>query len=475
MASVFALVPLPDEMLREIFLQTLGTPPTALLGDIDAQWKERRTLEDNAFRATLPFQLATVSRRWRRVALNTGELWAWISLGAHPHGKLILRPEYLREMLLRSKNARLDIFIDVYPSIRDAWLASAHAVCAAVIGAAARWRFLCVNIPPGSTTASVAALLACKAPVLEGLVVGDGGPCNRWFHRERWMPDLPQTDVALLALSSPKMRHIELANLILDAWLIDPPPTLSALVYLSLDTVRLRRDALWHLLSSAGNLETLCLATIDSADDGAWNPAPASRLRLARLTQLELCGCGEPNVLSQWAAHLDLPHLAYLDVRDLTDRDLLALAPCVRASLWKLWYAQDEERRGLAPVFAAFPCVREFSIGPCGSVPDPALLQAMADGAVFPELERLLFYGAELVWHAPDADHYEHDWVLEHADEARAAARALLELARARNSPERRAASLAPRPPRRLQHIRFDESKVDGQFFGELQELVDVN
>ncbi|EJD36631.1 hypothetical protein AURDEDRAFT_174313 [Auricularia subglabra TFB-10046 SS5] len=479
-ASGDTSVPLPDELLREIFLQTTSTRlPTGVLAYRDMMTCNGRCiLGGDAHRAIIPFHLAAVSRRWRRVALDTAELWTWISFGTHPHGGLAKYALYIQTLLSRSRYAALDIFIDVYSSVRDDSSAAADTVCNTIAGAASRWRFLRLRMPPPSDVAFISALLSCRAPELEALVVGHSGPHTRWFpSRRQRMGELA------LTLTSRKLRVIELSDLTLDAVVLESAATLRALVSLSLDNVRLRgADILWHMLDSARNLGTLCLVNIVcvGSDHTLWRPPPSARLRLPHLVQLEI-SCyntetAELAVLAQWAAHLEVPRLESLDLTCVFAEELLALAPCVRASLRRLSYVCDSEPSGLAPVFAAVgPHVRALAFGPCGFIPEPALLQAMADGAVFPELEHVLFHGVELVWN-PDPDDGEYDWIVEHADRARAAAQALLDLARVRNSMDRRDAVLAQgrRPPPRLELIEFEESELDGQFFRELQELVVV-
>ncbi|EJD36630.1 hypothetical protein AURDEDRAFT_174312 [Auricularia subglabra TFB-10046 SS5] len=259
--------------------------------------------------------------------------------------------------------------------------------------------------------------------------------------------------------------------------ILESPTTLTALAYLSLDNVRIRPDTLWQLLCPSTNIKALCLVDIICMSDIAWRPPQTARLHLPRLTHLEI-SCyydSEPAIIAQWASCLDLPRLESVDLTDVSSPDLLALAPCFRDSLRKLSYEHEHEPQGLAHVFAAFPHVRELSFSSrTHFLPELALLQAMADGTVFPELERLLFWGVDLIWNPEPAE--EVDEYMD-GDEARATAEALMDFVRSRNSLEHRDAALAQerRPPPRLELIQFNEGKIDDQFFCDLKELVAVH
>ncbi|KZV96376.1 hypothetical protein EXIGLDRAFT_733302 [Exidia glandulosa HHB12029] len=63
---------LPDDVLRCIFTCCAALP--------DAQWTQLGHGSFNRERTTLPFSLAAVCTRWRRVALDYGGLWTYISL-----------------------------------------------------------------------------------------------------------------------------------------------------------------------------------------------------------------------------------------------------------------------------------------------------------------------------------------------------------------------------------------------------------
>ncbi|EJD36627.1 hypothetical protein AURDEDRAFT_174309 [Auricularia subglabra TFB-10046 SS5] len=471
-ALVCTAVPLPVELLREVFVHALGTDPAAALDDPRAEWSA--ILASTAHRAVLPFHLAAVSRRWRRVALDTAELWTWLSFGSHLHGTLILDHEYLQTMLLRSTYAPVDVFIDVGAPLRDAWAAAADTVCSAIMGAAARWRFLCVMLPPSSDVASVASLLACRAPVLERLVVGhcDNSPRSRLFNHMR------EVDPGLGAIgprfTSSGLRSIEISECFLESVLVEPQTTFPSLVHICLDNVQLRPGALWQMLDSASRLQRLCLAAVGLVDGSTWRPPPAARLRLSNLTELYYAAPEVPAILSQWVQHLDLPLVEYLEVVDVLSADLLALAPCLRDSLRRFSHICNGPE-DLVPVFALLPHVREIDLTPYGYVLDPALLRAMAEGVILRELDTLIIYGAQFVWSLlPDES--ESHATLERAVEARACARAMLDFARTRHSPpeSRQPHSVTGRRLPRLKCIQFDESMLEPEFVAELQELAPV-
>ncbi|KZV96403.1 hypothetical protein EXIGLDRAFT_833646 [Exidia glandulosa HHB12029] len=105
---------LPDDVLRCIFICCAELP--------DAQWLELGQGSFNYDRSKLPFALAAVCTRWRRVALGSGGLWAYISLPSelqegHSRDSHLHRIELL---LSRSRNSPLDVLLDMRENDWDA-------------------------------------------------------------------------------------------------------------------------------------------------------------------------------------------------------------------------------------------------------------------------------------------------------------------------------------------------------------------
>ncbi|KZV96392.1 hypothetical protein EXIGLDRAFT_747648 [Exidia glandulosa HHB12029] len=125
---------LPDDILRCIFTCCAEIP--------DTMWTELGNGSFNRGRALLPFSIAAVCTRWRRVALDYGGLWTYLSLPATV--AVAQRDSHYRridQLLSRSQTYSLDVFLYLKAldsSVEDSsW---AGKVLSAVSLHARRWR-----------------------------------------------------------------------------------------------------------------------------------------------------------------------------------------------------------------------------------------------------------------------------------------------------------------------------------------------
>lgn len=480
-------VPLPNELLRQIFRCVLGDLVVSVSHDEPAgtpgALSLRHTLRVNHFRAKLPFRLAAVCRKWRLVALETPELWAWLAFcgdpgwflrlfhGAENSGVRIRIAEHLAPLLARARPAPLDLFIGEWSS-GDGSLWPCEQILATP---GVHWRMLCLEVPSAQNAAPVSALLSCRAPALEYLFVSSlgGGP--------RWNGDPTGRSLVgpfSLVLCSERLRHVEIRDCRLAEVTVAAPAMLPSLAYLCLDYVKLRPDALWHILDSAVNLQSLRMVDIIATAGQSWTPSTNSLLRLAHLKRLDVGTYGAvPMLFSQWSAHLQLPRLEFMETSDVGPPDLLALLPCVGPSLRYLCY-DDGEDRDMLPVLAALPHLCTLELGPHFPIRrhSSTLFCAMAAGTILPELETLCFNRIQIHWSpGPDDDSRTCAAIRRQADEARSFAEALLSFVRARNLPGVRESAPGGSAAPELKLITFNNSVVDDTLVEDLEELVNVD
>ncbi|EJD33637.1 hypothetical protein AURDEDRAFT_177278 [Auricularia subglabra TFB-10046 SS5] len=144
----------------------------------------------------LAFSLASVCRRWRRVALSHRALWSTIS--SELLGVDLSR---LETQLTRSKDASLDIEISWDSTARD--LAELVSLLALLGAQACRWRRLTLRLSPLSAEVTLAAgFLSRPTPLLEEMAFITS-----------FGPSVPSTPPARLLLpDAPRLRVLKVSG-----------------------------------------------------------------------------------------------------------------------------------------------------------------------------------------------------------------------------------------------------------------------
>lgn len=428
-------VPLPNELLRQIFRCALGDLVVSVsedeLGDTPGALYLGQTLIKNHFRSKLPFRLAAVCRRWRLVSLDTAELWTWIC-ESDQRGRM-RSEQHLQTLLSRARSAPLDVFI-------NKWTFDGGPMwpCDVITAAAgAHWRALCLSIPPDLDAGPISALLSCHAPALEYLLLECDCPGRIW---REGRAGRSQAGPFSIILGSQRLQHLQMRDCCIEDVRVRTLTKLPPLIYLSLDCVDIRPYSLWLILSAAENLQSMRMHEVSTTTNYTWTPPAHAVLRLPCLQRLDIGNRGtEPIILAQWARHLETPCVEFLEAGNIRVPDLLTLAPCVAASLrhlWYLWY--DDEYRDLRPVFSALPHLHVLELSHNNvEQADANLFRAMATDAILPELEKLAFRGLEICW----SDDPDSPDPLPLDDESVDVdfAKAVLDFVRARSSPRQHA------------------------------------
>ncbi|KAH7101141.1 hypothetical protein BKA62DRAFT_657740 [Auriculariales sp. MPI-PUGE-AT-0066] len=122
-------------------------------------------------RAGAPFQLASVCRRWRELALETSTLWTYFGfpLRHNLHGPHLIR---LQDLILRSGQAPIDVLftyrLEGSADDGDELPASAR-ILDSLLALVSRWRSARVCMPDSLITSYLQHNLAQEAPILEQL------------------------------------------------------------------------------------------------------------------------------------------------------------------------------------------------------------------------------------------------------------------------------------------------------------------
>ncbi|KJA22376.1 hypothetical protein HYPSUDRAFT_41010 [Hypholoma sublateritium FD-334 SS-4] len=162
--------PLPDDILREIFLWCLPTEHNPTMSAKEA-----------------PMVLTRISSRWRSVALNTPRLWSALHIAVpnpipYPHslydpttGERI-RPSYILEQRLRAvaewleKSGQLPLSLSLYDPDSSSDSGYGKLFVQSILPYASRWRHLSAQCPPDAV-ADIARLQPSHVPHLESLCI----------------------------------------------------------------------------------------------------------------------------------------------------------------------------------------------------------------------------------------------------------------------------------------------------------------
>lgn len=229
------------EQLRSTFMLDLlmrSIPEDVLLGIFSALSTEPDDLWSiplpgcarlNLARATVPFTLSGVCRRWRRVALSSPSLWAYVGVGetdGRSNEHLYRQYDRIQLSLTRSKQNPLHIVLGFDCAAVKSISPSAHIV-EAIAGQAARWAQVAFL---NSDSSIMAKALKGPTPLLTHLRVAGSVP-----------------DITLPF--APRLVELQL-NFDKPDWSLQVTSSLPCLVSLSIyDFAMVDSDSLVHLLS----------------------------------------------------------------------------------------------------------------------------------------------------------------------------------------------------------------------------------
>ncbi|EJD39307.1 hypothetical protein AURDEDRAFT_171695 [Auricularia subglabra TFB-10046 SS5] len=468
-AAVYTgIMKLPVELLRYIFLDTLGRVDLSGCDYTGWEWNHK----PHAWRSSQPFIIGGVCRIWRRVALDLSELWSCICIYRTSDASISTIDLYLATMLSRSKSAPLDVLIHISPFISSIPNEILDSIFAMLTRVSARWRIFYMNAPLSCVPPErIVTLFSEATPLLEDLQMG----CDY-----RWTPGLqvqPVPSRYWCLPYCPKLRWIRMYH--------TGPATvfpcnhlgvLPSLVRISLNSACVDPDSLWAVLQLTPALEVLMTNNLDPENfqDPEEFVVPKTRLSLPNLRKLEMTA--PPSSLVQtWAPMLDLPRLEDVDLSDiLTISEFTAIMPLIFDSLRKLNYTCEFCDDTVLPAIATATKLRYLCLGRLDHEDLVMLLQGFnaAPAFLLPELEVLELFYFLFLWERTD----EETWTDEH-EQSRLAAQALLDFVKARNStPERDAAAADGRtPPAKLTRVSFADCSFSDQYGEELQALVFVD
>ncbi|KZV96377.1 hypothetical protein EXIGLDRAFT_733303 [Exidia glandulosa HHB12029] len=189
---------LPDDVVRCIFTCCAELP--------DARWTAGLF---NRERATLPFSVAAVCTRWRRVALDYGGLWTYMSLPdtCPEKSKRDCHHGRIKQLLSRSQTSPLDVLLDLsefdLTSANDTFDVWMIKVFTSMCHHADRWRR--VNIVfPSARTRDIAAVFKGPLPKLTELSLR-GPDTEEWLDLEvqqgSFLPHAPLLEALDLSLT----------------------------------------------------------------------------------------------------------------------------------------------------------------------------------------------------------------------------------------------------------------------------------
>ncbi|EJD39310.1 hypothetical protein AURDEDRAFT_171698 [Auricularia subglabra TFB-10046 SS5] len=472
-------IPLPIELLREIFLFASDADFVGDSEDCSFWWDEP---EEPSASGVQPLCIAAVCRTWRHVALDTPRLWTQISVGVRRGStKLSMDPCVVRTMLERSGSMPLDIFVNLHDAEMEDVLELWDDIFAQLLDVSARWRVLSLHEPLPVQSSAFDAFCAATAPCLEHLHLD--------VYRLLVYSAPSKVEERRLLLDCPRLRCLRLHNFPGDSIrLALMLSTYQFLTRINFEESELEPGTLWGILSAVPGLEYLGLSDLTLSDRHPSAPTSLNRVCLPNLTKLELDNYYKRTyIMQRCAPFLDLPRLEYISRSHHDTEEFQALVPRVLHSLTRLRIGLGSEGfdKALLPELAALTHVREFTWaqlerGLDHDVPPPVLFDMMRDGEIFPKLETLSFCHLFLVWGDEAAiESANAHWSLwcerdrgSPPEEVEASASALLDFVTARNRPTDYNPSAKTYP--RLRVIRFVGSALEAEYRKKLEALVPV-
>ncbi|KZV98109.1 hypothetical protein EXIGLDRAFT_746760 [Exidia glandulosa HHB12029] len=280
----------PDDLLRCVFDDVVGDP-------LDPMWPPSGCAPYESDRAARPFLLASVSTRWRKVALETPALWSYVGTGLTTDRRVSRRAgDRIKLHLKRSKAAPLDIFIE-WDDRTNAVSPDDHTTMGGILslfeGARSRWRRFDISVS-SSMDDSCIDMFKGPTPALRRFAINTYG--GDWS-------DAPEEGYLPFA---PNLAHLELSDCGMSI-----APTHRGFG-------RLRSLALWdtdakniyRLISlHKDHLESLCLG-VNVIED-----MPTTEVLMPRLVSLSLAIA--PCFLTHWTPQpiLHAPSLSSLTLQ----------------------------------------------------------------------------------------------------------------------------------------------------------------
>lgn len=154
----------PRELLYSIFVHGMQ----AIEEEV---WPENthRALTFYRDQVRFPFNLASVNRQWRNLALHSPALWTFLGVGPLEGGSDAANLAYVDMMLLRSQRRPIDVYLGWAGC---SWSGSVHYadIMDAVGRHANRWRRASITVPGGTPESSL-HFLRLPMPALQGLAL----------------------------------------------------------------------------------------------------------------------------------------------------------------------------------------------------------------------------------------------------------------------------------------------------------------
>ncbi|KAG8714980.1 hypothetical protein FRC08_011172 [Ceratobasidium sp. 394] len=288
---------LPDTVLSSIFVLLCRSWDAT-----DAGWR-------GIGQQRVPYVLASVSRRWRAVALSTSRLWEYVDLS--------LLSELLATHLARSKSVPIDVDLGSRKAINVDTQESLR-----ILGETRNWarvRYLDATLgfePPIVTNRVIDALNSAidanPADALESIHIT--------VQDRRDTTGIEPEKLHLHVPQSQALETIDLHGISLFRLPLSPLPRLECLrladVYVSLPNLLL------PLLELTPNLETLSLGgcRFQFEPGSSSIPRPKHSILLSKLSTLRLDGTGGLGGLNTMFQALDMPNLRVLSFSTYSNR-----------------------------------------------------------------------------------------------------------------------------------------------------------
>jgi len=296
---------LPTELLRAIFQVFVDNQES----DLDLLGHS----EYDAVLARQPFALAAVCQRWRQLALETPNLWAYLGVPVpSPPINANLLLKRIKLVLSRSRNSAVDVILQWFDCTEAVVRASStRSILEAVISAMPRWRTFEFYMPTETLSVTGMNVFRHPTPLLERAWLqapradgdsSDAVPDIFSAQGIRYFPACPRlrefgshfTNVVVNAAPYPqKLRHLRMLNVTVDT---------SATIWL------------WNALRMMPRIEALIIGLHNDSEGEIHGPK--SELRLPALRQLDV-DRGVAHWFAAASKHLRFPSLIQLDVEPL--------------------------------------------------------------------------------------------------------------------------------------------------------------
>ncbi|KAG8792583.1 hypothetical protein FRC12_005634 [Ceratobasidium sp. 428] len=333
---------LPDPVISEVFIFACRNWYTRS----DNSWCGMR----------VPYTLASVSHRWRAIALSTSQIWSFVDLS--------LRPELLPNHLTRSKNVPINAKLVLGENSNADGVQESLRILSEK-SAWSRLRYL-------------DAMVGLERPILSGQFIDafnaafEANPTSVFETISMVIltedVDAGPGDLHLHVPSSRVLRTISMFNVGLSPIPHLPSSPLPRLERLELDHASIRLlDSLLPLLELTPNLVLLSLeeCRLQSRSNITITSRPRHSVPLANLRTLKLCDIKGPVELNTMFQVLNMPNLQYLifSLHD-TRLDWSAIRHCRTLQYLYLKGFTSEHLAGLLPHIDALGQLEQFILHP---------------------------------------------------------------------------------------------------------------